>query len=177
MDQSEEGSQSGTSEVDLQSGTSEVDVQSGTSEVDLQSSGMSRGTMLALVVITVVVLAILLAGGYALLTHPIFTAGLRDISIIVLAFVSVVIGLFLVVLIFQLQSLIALLREEIGPILESANQTAGTVRGTTAFVSDAVVTPMINAASYVSGVRHTIKLLAGGSSNRRKERTSSKTDS
>ena len=109
MDQSEEGSQTGTTEVG---------VQSGSPEVDLQSAGMSRGTVVALVIITVVVLAILLAGGYALLTHPIFTAGLRDISIIVLAFVSVVIGLFLVVLIFQLQSLIALLREEVGPILE-----------------------------------------------------------
>jgi hypothetical protein len=167
MDQSEEGSQSGTTKVG---------VQSGSPEVDLQSTGMSRGTVAALVVIAVGVLAILLAGGYALLTYPDFTAGLRDISIIVLAFVSVVIGLFLVVLIFQLQSLIALLREEVGPILESANQTATTVRGTTAFVSDAVVTPMINVASYASGVRHTIKVLTGGS-NRRKGRTSSNTDS
>jgi len=167
MDQSEQGSQSGTTKVGAQSGSPEV---------DLQSTGMSRGTVAALVVITVVVLAILLAGGYALLTHPDFTAGLRDISIIVLAFVSVVIGLFLVVLIFQLQSLIALLREEVRPILESANQTASTVRGTTAFVSDAVVTPMINVASYASGVRHTIRVLTGGSS-RRKGRTSSNTDS
>jgi hypothetical protein len=164
------------SEQGTQSGTTEGGAQSASPQVDLQSRGMSRGTVAALVVITVVVLVILLAGGYALLTHPVFTAGLRDISIIVLAFVSVVIGLFLVVLIFQLQSLIALLREEIGPILESANQTAGTVRGTTAFVSDAVVTPMINVASYASGVRHTIKVLTGGS-NRRKGRTSTSTDS
>jgi hypothetical protein len=167
MDQSEEGSQSGTTKAGAQSGSSEV---------DLRSTGMSRGTVAALVIITVLVLVILLAGGYALLTYPDFTAGLRDISIIVLAFVSVVIGLFLVVLIFQLQSLIALLREEVRPILESANQTASTVRGTTAFVSDAVVTPMINVASYASGVRHTIKVLTGGS-NRRKGRTSSNTDS
>jgi hypothetical protein len=167
MDQSEEVSQSGTTKVDEPVGSPEV---------DSQSSGMSRGTIAALAIITVVILAILLAGGYALLTHPIFTAGLRDISIIVLALVSVVIGLFLVVLIFQLQSLIALLREEVGPILESANQTANTVRGTTTFVSDAVVTPMINVASYASGVRHTIRVLTGGS-NRRRDRTSSNTDS
>jgi hypothetical protein len=102
---------------------------------------------------------------------------LRDISIIVLAFVSVVIGLFLVVLIFQLQSLIALLREEVAPILESANQTVGTVRGTTAFVSDAIVTPIINASSYATGLRHTLKVLTGSGSRRRRERTSSDTDS
>jgi hypothetical protein len=167
MDQVEEGSPPGNSRVDIQSASPEA---------DSPSTGMSRGTMAALVVATVIVLAVLLAAGYGLLTHPDLTAGLRDISIIVLAFVSVVIGLFLIVLIFQLQSLIALLRDEVGPILESANQTAGTVRGTTAFVSDAVVTPMINVASYASGVRHTIKVLTGGG-NRSKRRTSSSTDS
>ena len=127
---------------------------------------MDRRTILVLVLATVVVLAILLLGGYALVANPGITARLRDISIIVLAFVSVVIGMFLVVLIFQIQSLIALLREEIGPILESANQTANTLRGTTAFVGDAVVTPIINAASYASGVGHTIRLLTG--TNRRR---------
>jgi hypothetical protein len=76
--------------------------------------------------------------------------------------VTIIIGLFLVVLIFQLQSLIALLRDEIKPILDSANETASTVRGTTTFVSDSVVKPMIEAASMAAGVGQAIRLLAGG---------------
>jgi O-antigen/teichoic acid export membrane protein len=106
--------------------------------------------------------------GFGLVTHPNFTAVLRDISIIVLALVTVVIGLFLTILIFQLQSLTALLRDEIKPILESANDTANTVRGTTTFVSDAVVTPMIQVASVVAGVGQTLRVLTG--SGRRRNR-------
>lgn len=116
---------------------------------------------IGLVLITIVVLAVVGAIGYGLVTHPPFTAVLRDIAIIVLALVTVVIGLFIIVLIFQLQSLTALLRDEIKPILESANETASTVRGTTTFVSDAVVTPMIQVASLAAGVGQTLKTLAG----------------
>jgi hypothetical protein len=116
------------------------------------------GLALAAIVVVAVIFTIL----FGLLTHPSLTAGLRDVSIIALAFTSIVIGGFLVVLIFQLQSLIALLRNEIKPILESANQTASTVRGTTTFLSDAVVTPMITAASYASAVREAARLLLVG---------------
>ena len=96
----------------------------------------------------------------------------RDLSIIGLALVTIIIGTFLGILILQLQSLIALLRDEIKPILESANETASTVRGTTSFVSDAVVTPMITAASYASAVRQTIKTLAGSPARRDKPQPS-----
>jgi hypothetical protein len=123
-----------------------------------------------LVLIALVVLAVLGAIGYGLVTHPPFTAVLRDISIIVLALVTVVIGLFLTILIFQLQSLTALLRDEIKPILDSANQTANTVRGTTTFVSDAVVSPMIKVASFAAGVGQTLRVLTG-SDHKRKRRT------
>jgi acyl-CoA synthetase (AMP-forming)/AMP-acid ligase II len=109
----------------------------------------------------ILVVAFLFLAGYgffSLVTQP--TAGvvvvmsvMRDFSIIILALVTIVIGAFLAVLMWQLQSLTVLLRDEIKPILESANETASTVRGTTTFVSDAVVTPMINAASYVTAVR------------------------
>jgi heme/copper-type cytochrome/quinol oxidase subunit 4 len=122
-----------------------------------------------LVLAVVLVLAAIGFAVYGLVTHAEFTAVLRDIFIIVLALVTIIIGLFLVILVFQLQSLIALLRDEIKPILESANQTASTVRGTTTFVSDAVVSPLISAASYASAVRETVKVLAGGNRRRKKD--------
>ncbi len=128
---------------------------------------------IVIVVVVALILGLLGFGIYALVTSPNgagVIAVLRDIFIIVLAFVTIVIGLFLAILIFQLQSLMALLRDEIKPILESANQTARTVRGTTTFVSDAVVTPMITAASYVSAVRQTIKTLAGDSKKKKRSK-------
>ncbi len=112
-----------------------------------------------IVAVALVAFAILIAAFYGLATHPLATAVLRDIAIIVLALVTIVVGVFLAILIFQLQSLIVLLRDEIQPILESANETANTVRGTTTFVSEAVVSPVIAAASYVAAVRQTLRVL------------------
>jgi hypothetical protein len=128
-------------------------------------SGKKVGRTIGIVAAVVLILAIIGASVYGLVTHPVITSVLRDVAIIALALVTLVIGLFLAILIFQLQSLIALLRNEIKPILESTNQTVSTVRGTTTFVSDAVVRPMITAASYASAVRQTIQTLSG--SNRR----------
>ena len=140
-----------------------------------QRRAKTRRTI-AIVVIVVVVLAIMAASIYGMVTHPTATSIVRDIAIIALALVTLIIGLFLIILIFQLQSLIALLRDEIRPILDSANQTANTVRGTTAFVSDAVMTPIIKVASIASGVRQTIKVLAG-TGGKRKRRTKAERDS
>ncbi|MGD8623270.1 MAG: hypothetical protein PVJ34_01945 [Anaerolineae bacterium] len=124
-----------------------------------------------LVIGVVLILAILGAALYGMVSYPLVTAVIRDISIIVLALVTIIIGLFLVVLIFQLQSLIALLRDEIKPILDSANETASTVRGTTTFVSDSVVRPMIEAASMAAGVGRAIRLLAGSNHKKAKKET------
>lgn len=115
---------------------------------------------IGLVLIAVVLLAAIGAALFLLATHPPATVFLRDIAIITLALVTIIIGLFLIILIFQLQSLIALLRDEIRPLLDSANQTASTVRGTTTFVSDAVVTPMIRLASLSAGVAQTLRTLS-----------------
>jgi len=128
------------------------------------------GLVLAVVLVVLIVTALI----YGLATHPVLTARLRDISIIALALVTMVTGIFLAILIFQLQSLIVLLRDEIQPILESVNETAGTVRGTTTFVSDAVVSPLIQMASYASAVRRSLKALAGGSGARARANDSTK---
>jgi hypothetical protein len=124
-----------------------------------ENSDQTRRTI-GLVLIAIVVLAIVGATLFGLATHPLLTAVLADIAIITLALVTVIIGLFLIILIFQLQSLIALLRDEIKPILDSTNETVSTVRGTTTFVSDAVVTPMIQVASFTAGVLQTLRTLS-----------------
>ncbi len=126
-----------------------------------RSQAKKVGRTIVLVLGALLLLAALVAAIYGLVSHPVVTATVRDITIIILALSTTVIGLSLIVLIFQVQSLIGLLRDEIRPILISANETARTVRGTTAFLSDSVVRPVISIAGYASGIRQVVGLLTG----------------
>jgi len=83
----------------------------------------------------------------------------RDLAIILLALESLVIGVVLVVLILEIRNLAKLLREEIKPILDSADETARTVRGTTSFVSETLVNPMIRASSFAAGIVQALRIL------------------
>jgi len=86
---------------------------------------------------------------------------LRDAAIIFVAFETLVIGVLLIILMVQMQSLVSLLRNEIMPLLEAANETAATVRGTTQFVSHNVVSPVVKWSGYVAGVQRIVKELTG----------------
>ena len=86
-------------------------------------------------------------------------AFVRDLAIILLAVESLVIGVVLIVLVWEIRSLAKLLREEIKPILDSADETVRTVRGTTAFVSDTFVNPMIRVSGFASGIMQVLRIL------------------
>jgi hypothetical protein len=85
----------------------------------------------------------------------------RDAAIVFVAFESLVIGMLLIVLILQIQSLTVLLRDEIRPMLEAAGDTMSTVRGTTKFVSHNVVSPVVKVSSYLAGARRILKEASG----------------
>lgn len=87
-------------------------------------------------------------------------AVVRDLAIILLAVESLVVGVVLIVLVWEVRNLAKLLREEIKPILESADETARTVRGTTVFVSENLVHPMVRASGFASGVMQALRILA-----------------
>ena len=86
-------------------------------------------------------------------------AFVRDLAIILLAIESLVVGVMLIVLVLEIRSLAKLLREEIKPILDSADEAARTVRGTTTFMSETFVTPMVRASSFVSGIAQALRIL------------------
>jgi len=98
---------------------------------------------------------------------------IRDIAIILLALESLVIGVLLALMLAQLRKLVRLLREEIGPLLDTANETAHTVRGTVGLVSETLVQPLIKVRSYTAGARQVVRNLAFIG---RKVRSSDKTD-
>ena len=89
------------------------------------------------------------------------TRSLRDVAIIFLAFLSIWIGVMLVILLYLVTMLTLLLRDEVKPLLESINETMNTVRGTTVFMSNNIVDPTIKVASTLSGVWRTLETLAG----------------
>lgn len=85
--------------------------------------------------------------------NPAATETIRDIFIIVMALESLVIGAALVVLIVQIAQLTNLLRHEIKPILDSTSETINTLRGTTAFMSENLVEPVIKLNSYLAALQ------------------------
>ena len=93
-------------------------------------------------------------------------SSVRDLSIIILALESVVVGVLLGILIVQVTRLVRLLRDEVMPILLSTQETLGTIRGTTTFVSDHVVQPVVKVSSYTAGVRQAVNVLFSRSNGR-----------
>ena len=59
----------------------------------------------------------------------------------------------LLALIIQLASLINLLQNEVKPILKSTNETVNTLRGTSEFLSENLVEPVIKLNSYLAGLK------------------------
>lgn len=86
-------------------------------------------------------------------------AAIRDIAIIIIAIQSIVIGVLLGLLVWQVWRLVKMLQSEVQPILKDAQDTVSTVRGTTTFVSDNVVNPVVKTSSTLVGMRRTVSSL------------------
>ncbi len=109
--------------------------------------------MIGIVAAVVVILIALIGAVYLLLLPSTDTAKIRDVFIIVMALESLVIGVSLIVLMFQMAKLINLLQNEIKPILDSTQETANTLRGTTVFLSDHLVGPVVKLNEYLAALR------------------------
>ena len=85
----------------------------------------------------------------------------RDIFIIGFSLAMCLSVIVLVIMLVMLIRLINMLEFEIKPILEKTNETMGTLKGTTDFVSQNVVKPTITASSYLYGITRGVKVLFG----------------
>ena len=101
----------------------------------------------------VILVAVLVWVIITLSGHPEVAANVRDIFIIFMALESLLIGAAMIVLIIQLASLINLLQNEVKPILKSTNETVNTLRGTSEFLSENLVEPVIKLNSYLAGLK------------------------
>lgn len=118
--------------------------------------------MIVIVSIAVVVIvALLVAAGFFLYSRPQTTTFLRDIAVIILAFETLVVIFFLGVMTVLLIYVILTLEREIKPALKATSETIYTVRGTTTFVSDTVVAPIMSVAGIVGAVKGAAQAIAG----------------
>jgi hypothetical protein len=128
-------------------------------------------TTIVSVIVLLVVVAVLVGLGYLMYTSydragdavP-GTVRLRDISLIVLAVETLVIMLLILIITVLLAVIIIVVYDRVIPILEEINRAIGeaadtvqTVRGTTTFIGEKMVNPVIEVSSYASGVRRILK--------------------
>ncbi|HOV49401.1 MAG TPA: hypothetical protein PLM06_12295 [Anaerolineae bacterium] len=125
------------------------------------ATASQKRTQIAVIGGAVLLLALLVAAIVLMAQHPNATTVVRDIAIVFVAVETFLIGMALLVLIVEIQTLIKVLREEIQPMLRSVNDTAATVRGTTEFMSENLVSPVIKAVSFTAGVRQVLGDLFG----------------
>jgi hypothetical protein len=130
--------------------------------VQREAERQQRTTTIVATIIIVVFLGLLSAGLFYLFrpeTPVDQVERIRDIFIIVLALVSLLISTALIILIIQFASLINLLQNEVRPILESTNETVNHLRGTTEFLGENVVEPVIKLNGYLAGMQRMLELL------------------
>lgn len=121
--------------------------------VAAQQQRRQRWLLVGVVAGIILLVAAIATAVYGLTRDAETTANLRDIFIIFMAFESLIIGAALVVLVIQVASLINLLQNEVKPILKATTDTVNTLRGTTEFLSENLVEPVIKLNSYLAGLR------------------------
>lgn len=116
-------------------------------------------------VVALFVIALIVAIAAALLGDPGDVANwvgiLRDLFIILLAMEGIVMGMALIVLVVQLAALLNILQNEVQPIVDNANETVTTVRGTAQFMSQNLVEPVIKTTAFLAGVGGVVREVLG----------------
>ena len=115
-----------------------------------------------LIGIGIVGIAVLILFGFAVLIAAGVIGVVRDVVIILLATESLVIGGVTLFLLYQIIMLVTLLREELIPLIQSAQDTVNSARGTTVYVSRKIVVPSAKAATTVARVQAMARVLFRG---------------
>ncbi|HEU5330601.1 MAG: hypothetical protein ACTHMJ_17370 [Thermomicrobiales bacterium] len=109
------------------------------------------------VVVLVIIIGLLYWGGAGAPTQR-----LRDISIVFISLFAVIATILLAAIVGAVLWLVFLLRDKVVPLLETLTETATRVKGTTEFVSEQAVAPIISVAGTVAKMRAVTKTVTGG---------------
>ncbi len=131
----------------MDTGTVEPQLKLSQSNTESQQLRKQRLTIAVVIILVILILGLLITGIVFLVSPGLTTidtvSRLRDIFIILMALESLLIGLALTILIIQIARLTNLLENEVKPILDSTNETISNLRGTSKFLSDNLVEPVI----------------------------------
>jgi Flp pilus assembly protein protease CpaA len=114
------------------------------------------GGIIAVVVLAVIIVLLYLGG----MGPP--TVRLRDISIIFISLFAVIATILLAAIVGAILWLVLLLRDRVVPLLETLTEIAQRARGTTDFVTEQAVSPIIQAAGTFARIRAATKTATGG---------------
>ena len=127
-----------------------------------EAERQARNTMIGIAIGVLVILGLLITA-IVLMLRP-ETSGetvgkIRDVFVIVMALMSLFIGVAVVILVVQVASLVNLVQNEIRPILKATNETVNTLRGTAEFLGENVVEPVIKLNGYLAGLQRVLELM------------------
>jgi hypothetical protein len=115
-----------------------------------------------LIGIGIAVIAVLILLAFAVMIAAGVIAEVRDVVIILLATESLVIGGVTLFLLYQMIMLVTLLHEELIPLIQSAQETVNSARGTTVYVSRKIVVPTAKAATTMARLQAMARVLFRG---------------
>jgi ABC-type protease/lipase transport system fused ATPase/permease subunit len=117
---------------------------------------------MTLIGIGIAVIAVLILLGFAFMIAAGVIDEVRDIVIILLAVESLIIGGVTLFLLYQMIMLLTLIREELIPLIQSAQDTVNSARGTTVYVSRKIIVPSAKAATTAARLRTMARVLFKG---------------
>lgn len=86
--------------------------------------------------------------------------GIVSWMLAIAALLSVVAFALLVIVAFEIRDLVKQIKEELMPVIGTAQQTVRTVQGTSEFVTTGLVKPLITGVSVSAGVAKTVQVLS-----------------
>lgn len=112
------------------------------------------------ILLGILTLAAVAAIVYLMVISSVETSELvKNISIVLLVFSSVIGTVSLVILIVQLSKLTNLVKNEAKPIMTTTRETVNHVKGTASFISDKMVTPVISTNAKIAGINRVVSIL------------------
>ncbi len=124
------------------------------------SQKSNKWKVIGIIIAIIVLLALIIFSLVSLFRADLETTSkVRDIFIIIMALESFLLGVALIVLIVQIAVLINVLKNEIKPILDTTNETVNHLRGTTTFLSNNLVEPVMKMNEYSAGFKRFVDLI------------------
>jgi len=128
----------------------------------------NKGKLIGIIIAVVVLLVLIIFSLVGLFRADLETTSkVRDIFIIIMALESLLLGVALIILIIQIAVLINVLKNEIKPILDTTNETINHLRGTTTFLSNNLVEPVIKMNEYTAGLKRFVDILKPSGKSRK----------